>query len=839
MTRRELLSLGAGSALWGALPPTNAIAEPHFPSRLYQFVWRNWELVGVTRMAALLRTSAANIIALGRQMGLANVPEPPDLKRIYVTVIRQNWHLLPEEQLIDLLGWDRAKYDFTLKEDDFLDHKLGNAKPRCEALVYRAPSAEERTRAAEIAAMVRLAAPASQPAMHFIQELSSTAYPRRRSADARVRSGEVDLSAGWKVEGSTDAMKRLERYLREAMGASRTGGKPIRARISTDGTSEGWRIRVAADSIEIEAHDPAGIAQAVYELQDRMDEREGPFLRIGVTERRAVWNPRYLYSYFALYGDPLLEPEADPFPDGYLEKLARGGINGVWMQAVLNSMAPSPTFPEFGAGSEIRLRNLKALVERASRFGVKIYLYLNEPRSMSAEFFAKREAMRGTPYRELFAMCTSAPEVRQWITASLAHVFGAVPELGGVFTISMSENHTNCFSHGGAWRKEVPTAEGCPRCSRRPSYEVLAELFQAMHDGIRQGSKTAELIHYDWGWPDDMADKLIPLLAKDSRIVSISEWSQPVERGGVKTKVGEYSMSVPGPGPRATRNWKVAREAGVGSLAKVQLNNTWEISAVPFIPVPQLVLEHLEGLRKAGISGLMPSWTCGGYASPNLEAAAMMYGDPLPPRGEILERVARRRYGSAAAADAIQAWSTFSEAFREFPYGVHVYILPTQHGPANLLRLQPTGASPGMILFPHDAYKAWCGAYPPEVAQKQLQALAGKWSAGLPRFRQAAKLASPVKRENARTDLMIAEACQIHFQSAANQIEFYRMRDAGNKARMVELAEAEIELAQRLYPIARAVSTIGYEASNHYYYRPLDLAEKVINCRQVIAELRR
>jgi hypothetical protein len=30
---------------------------------------------------------------------------------------------------------------------------------------------------------------------------------------------------------------------------------------------------------------------------------------------------------------------------------------------------------------------------------------------------------------------------------------------------------------------------------------------------------------------------------------------------------------------------------------------------------------------------------------------------------------------------------------------------------------------------------------------------------------------------------------------------------------------------------------IGYEASNHYYYRPLDLAEKILNCRQIIEEI--
>jgi hypothetical protein len=87
--------------------------------------------------------------------------------------------------------------------------------------------------------------------------------------------------------------------------------------------------------------------QAVYHLQDEMERREAPFLPLGTIERKTVWNPRYVYSYFALYGDPLMEPERDPFPDAYLERLARCGVNGVWMQAVLNTLAPSKEFPEF------------------------------------------------------------------------------------------------------------------------------------------------------------------------------------------------------------------------------------------------------------------------------------------------------------------------------------------------------------------------------------------------------------------------------------------------------------------------------------------------------------
>jgi hypothetical protein len=54
---------------------------------------------------------------------------------------------------------------------------------------------------------------------------------------------------------------------------------------------------------------------------------------------------------------------------------------------------------------------------------------------------------------------------------------------------------------------------------------------------------------------------------------------------------------------------------------------------------------------------------------------------------------------------------------------------------------------------------------------------------------------------------------------------------------MRELVKSEMALARAQYPVAREWSVIGYEASNHYYYTPLDLVEKVLNCRRILAEL--
>jgi hypothetical protein len=355
---------------------------------------------------------------------------------------------------------------------------------------------------------------------------------------------------------------------------------------------------------------------------------------------------------------------------------------------------------------------------------------------------------------------------------------------------------------------------------------------------------------WGWGWVPKGADpeKTISNLPKGVQLLSVSEWGKKYERGGLPLSVAEYSISVVGPGSNALDHWAVARRNGTDILAKVQFNNTWEISAVPYIPVPHLIQEHMENLVKEGVSGLMLSWTLGGYPSPNLDVAKAYYYTPAPSKSEVLRNVAVRRYGLAAAPSVLRAWEAFSNAFKEFPYGVVPgYAIPTQHGPSNPLRLSATGYTAAMILFPYDDLKSWVGPYAPETAQSQFERMSAMWEKGLQEFRQALHQVPPHKAIQTRKDYGIAETCWIHFRSVANHIQFYRLRDQLNakpeertsiRTRMEHIAQSESELAKSLYRIARQDSTIGYEATNHYYYRPLDLVEKVLNCDFVMRSLK-
>ena len=729
----------------GAAP--KPLPTPHFPDRLHAFVWRNWTLVPLDKMARVVGASRADLLKLGRAMGLPKPPRisPDQLRRSYITVIKRNWHLLPYGQLLALLDWTPEHMAYTLREDDFLYLKLGNLKPQCELLHYSPPTAAATGRAREIARVLGEEFPtgfpeSKEPLFQFVQDLSS-----------RPPSSPLNL--------------------------------PV---------------------------------------------------------KKPLLTPRFCYSYFALYGDPLLEPDADPYPDAYLERLAQSGVDGVWLQGVLSKLAPFPWNAGMSEHHAQRLHNLRRLVARARKHGIGIYLYLNEPRSLPLKFFAPHPGLKGVSEGDHAALCTSAQQVQDYLRDAIEHICRATPDLAGFFTITASENLTNCWSHGAG--------KSCPRCGQRPAADVIAEVNRRIAEGIQRSGSRARLLAWDWGWNDASAGDVIRQLPKEVALLSVSEWSLPIERGGVRSDVGEYSISSIGPGPRAQRHWQIARERGMKTLAKIQAGNTWELSAVPYISAVENVARHAANLRDAKIDGMMLGWTLGGYPSPNLEVVYEITSSATLTPDDALRRVAGRRFGETLAPVVVAAWKAFSAAFREFPYHAGlVYSAPLQVGPANLLWSEPTGYPASMVGFPYDHLDGWRAIYPADVFIRQFETVAGGFERALDQLEAAAR-GMTLSRAQALAlgrERDVAAAAAIHFRSVANQARFVRdrnglakARDPGARTALVTSLERtlrdELRLAKQLASIQCRDSRIGFEASNHYYYVPSDLAEKVVNCRELL-----
>jgi hypothetical protein len=706
-------------------------------------------------LAEVVSATPEDILAMGRRMGLSGPPDIPQesIDRSYISVVRANWHLLPDDQLLALLDWPEDRFAYSMREDDFLYGKLG-VRPKLSPLVFQDPGPADREREDEIAGLVRL---------HFPDGVGLPAEP---------------------LFGFVDNLSHA-----------------------------------------IEDWEPAGPSQ---------------------------FSPQFSYSYFAVYGDALLD--ADPFPDGMLARLAQAGVDGVWLQTVLYKLVPFPWDPYLSKHYEKRLENLQRLVERAGGFGIGVYLYLNEPRSMPVEFFEGRDHLKGVEEAGYARLCTSVPEVQDYLRDAVAHICRSVPELRGFFTITVGENRTLCWSH--------MDASGCPRCGSRKPEEVVAEVCTLIQDGIDGAQSDATLIVWDWAWPEDWYEGIVARLPEESSLMSVSEWDLSIDRGGGPVGVTEYSMSAVGPGPRAKHHWAIARGRGLKCIAKIQASTTWELSTVPYIPAFRSVAEHVARLRNEGVDGLMLSWTVGAYPSAGYEVVSAMGGADRPSSEEAMLGVARRRFGDALAPSVVKSWGAYSDALSAYPFHNHpLYLGPVQMGPANPLWERSTGYRATMVGFPYDDLARWRAMYPADVFAAQFATVADGFDSASDDLEAAASALS-LDFEHAEAlaeQLRVGRACAIHFRSTTNQARFIQLRREleearrtvggrdldvpdeaafpqfadGDALRILEQMEAllvyERNLAIELYGIQSTDSRFGFEASNQYHFTPMDLAEKVLN----------
>jgi len=77
----------------------------------------------------------------------------------------------------------------------------------------------------------------------------------------------------------------------------------------------------------------------------------------------------------------------------------------------------------------------------------------------------------------------------------------------------------------------------------------------------------------------------------------------------------------------------------------------------------------------------------------------------------------------------------------------------------------------------------------------------------------------------------------IRFTLARNALLSGSPDQADRDGRIKELTaitKDEIQNAKRLFVLTRNDPRIGFEASNQYYYTPLDLVENVVNCEYVL-----
>lgn len=671
---------------------------PHFPTNECAFVYRALEFFTYEKIAKLLGTTADNVKELGEAMGIYEDQKSDIwLRKGYITIIRAMWHLLPYEQLCELLETDPDELAILLREEDFLDIKLGK-KPVCDKL-------------------------------------------------------------SWKPVTESDKIALA-------------------------------KIKLSMDSLSLEGKKP-------FEFEYIMPEVE--------LSGKENFGARIIYCFSGLYQKCLDVDSTEYCSDELLESYSKVGVNGIYIQGVLYLLTEFPFNKELSKGWEMRLANLKKFTERCAKYGIKLYLYINEPRSMNKAFFEKYPHIKGHyESDERICMCTSTKEVQDYIKDAIETVCKAAPLLGGFICMAKSENLTNCYSH-----VRNTGFTGCPRCKKKSIGEVIGQLFHAIREGVDRVDPNIKVFDYSWDG-DDLEVRIDVIRHLPERVIveSICESKIEYQIGGVKNIMADYSLNILGPGDRSLAMWKIAKDRGLETAAKVQINTTWECSTVPALPVLDKVDELMTKLRAADVNHIQLSWTLGGYPSMNLLYACKYFFEnaKIP---EISE-------------NAKKATKLFSEAFSEFPSNAGVaYYGPQNSGPSTLFYEKPTGYRSTMTCYAYDDLEKWRGKYPEDVFIDQFTKLCTKWKEGL----------ELIKDEEDSEIKTMAEAGYSLFRSSLNLSRFISLRDSGGTSReLYDIVRDERENAVNMLALMNKNPSIGFEAANHYYFSRFGICEKVVNC---------
>ena len=519
---------------------------------------------------------------------------------------------------------------------------------------------------------------------------------------------------------------------------------------------------------------------------------------------------RIIYPYSLEYGDILINT-SELINEEELKAYASNNINGLWIGVTLRDLCYYPFNKNIDNNNYlIRRNNLIKFIEKANKYGLKIYLYLNEPRGIDInDLDPKYNYLKGREEDNNVALCISQKEVQDYLYNSIKELVINVPHIEGIITITSSENLTHC--------KHIPNSD-CPKCKNYHPYELAALINNIIYKAIKDVSSNTRVIANLWGWAeycgfyDDDAKKGIDLLDKNIEIMCVSEFGTH-KKNKETFNIGEYSLSNASPCLETTKLLKYAKKKKHKLLAKIQVNNSWEISTVPYIPVFGNVFNHIKKLRNIGVYDYMLSWTLGGYPSITMNLLSYLDYDMW------LKDTFKNNYLKIKEAIHI-----ISRGFSYFPFDTKLlYLSPINIGPINLIYKNITNRKATMVTFPYDDISSW-------VKDNDKDIFITKMKKMIRYFKKSLNILINIDNPGdlVKEIIRYLKVWTINYESTLNQYLF-NLNKTNKDKNINKYLNKELSLTLELYDIASSDSLVGYEASNQYVFNQNMFLEKIIN----------
>ncbi len=709
------------------LPRINPEMTPernNMPTRWQTVIFRNYRMVPAERIANVLECGVEVVEREAARLGLRPGEGNMDwIEKGFVSVVRNNWYLLPYEQLMTLLEYTEDHLAFILEKEDFLAVKVGSAKPVCEKVVYE-PLTE-----AQLAETERLA--------KIIRELDTS-----ERVYFNIYRNKEDCEPKYYVDS------------------------PIK---------------------------------------------------------------RTVHPYLTPCADPFIEDARSHLPDALLDDYARVGINSFVVHAVLATLSPFPYDPDQSRDYKIRHKNLKDLVERAGKRGISISLYLNEPRTVPGDKFAKygRPELGGRVTADgSVSLCMQVEENRQWFYNAVKDLLMEIPGIGNLGSTNMGENPTHCLSTKRKGKNHIE----CPRCADLPLHRASVDVCNLLVKAVRDAGVKTTVSCSTWQWTDEMVEEGFKELDPSVGVGVTSEWGVKTNIGGIPWSVVDYSISHYGPSDWAKKVARVAKETGRSCGMKVQMACSWELAALPYLPLFDLELEHLRAVYAEGVRSMSLTWTLGSFPSITFDMASGFLDDS---ENFDLDKWYEKHFGENAKTvhDAVKL---FCKGYKEYPFSCDLaYFSAKTLGVVNRWSLTPNNNESCMVNWTFDDIEHYAKPYPYEVLVDQFEKILVDWNKG------CEVLATVEGNAIADELLLYARVAANHFAAEILHAKYVMAKRnlPASKEEMRAIFAEERALCRELLPLCEKSTMVGYEGSNHYFYTERDIIEKLVQLDGLEREL--
>ena len=699
----------------------------------------------------------------------------------------------------------------------------------------------------------------------------------RRDPEAKLQAGEFALpEQGWKLVWNQrsspvlqNAVQDFQDYLAKSMG--------VHVEVDGQDSLEDWQslkrsivvgtcdqmpgcetalkgpkdyeIVAAPERLTVCGYDERGAMYGLYNLEARMNLREAPFLPVNLkTVRHSLYDVRMVQSWMGWM----------EWPDQLLSHLAHDGFDGIFASVYTNpngdrTTADSST--EFYARLLFRLRHqdparMRDLIDRASRFGIKVYapiIYQSQgtPESEAGLRKLVRDILKEFPDIQGYVLLTEGFWYKRW---------------GGCH--GASKEYVQDWARN--WSRAVGiVAEECHRLN--PAIEILPWEYN-----IDFRPQNVDLKCY---FVQQLPADTIPMLTWEN--------GKSFEIDGMRGYLRDYSLNQIGPAEVTEAQIGEARQRKMKVYCKADTFATWQFGTIPYLPFPYQWYERYKALEKCGVNGTMESWSNGYTPNFMTELRAWYCWSDAPPLEELLGAIAARDFGTGEKEKVLKAWGHFSRAIRLVP-DTGPYM-GTNNAVGNPLFFQEPPLRTATFKYSwtdHDEWMGYFGGninpywpftlsrmvfYPdftnrankaelyarnatgvevePEtkvlpVFLKYLRQASNQMEEGLKLYRTAALRSPKSKRQRVVREVVIAEHLQRMMQSDYAILEFEDLRlqlaaeQDRRKARTIldrmktilreEIARTELSLLA-----ATRDSRLGFQFEQDYVYTPYSLREKL------------